>query len=261
VVSIKGGCEYNGMRPDGSAENTRRSIQECIDVLGRAGKKLDIWESARVDPTTPIEITMREAKKFVDAGKLGGVGLSECSADTIRRAHAVTKVAAVEVEYSLWSTEIVENGVVEACRELEIPVIAYSPLGRGFLTGQIKSLDDMDEDDYRRHLPRFSEENFGKNLDLVHELEKIAKKKGCTPGQVGISWIVAKSGSEGMPKLVPIPGATTEARVRENVVTVELSGNDVKELDALVESCEVHGTRYGGPLNNLNFGSTPPLQE
>ncbi|KAK3110815.1 hypothetical protein LTR53_014507 [Teratosphaeriaceae sp. CCFEE 6253] len=261
VVSIKGGCEYDGMRPDGGADNTRRSIQECVDVLGRAGKKLDVWESARVDPGTPIEITMRAAQEFVARGELGGVSLSECSAETIRRASEVVKVVAVEVEYSLWSTEIVENGVVEACKDLEIPIVAYSPLGRGFLTGQIKKLDDIVEDDYRRHLPRFSEENFSKNIKLVEELERIAKAKGCTPGQVGVSWIVAKSGSEGMPTIVPIPGATTVERVKENMVTIELSENDVKELDSLVESAEVHGTRYGGPLNDLNFGSTPALKE
>ncbi|TKA72626.1 hypothetical protein B0A55_05976 [Friedmanniomyces simplex] len=261
VISIKGGCEKNGMKPDGGEENTRRSIQECIDVLGKAGKKLDLWESARVDPQTPIEVTMRAAKQFVDRGELGGVCLSECSAETIRRASKVIKVEAVEVEFSLWETTIVSNGVTEACKELGIPIVAYSPLGRGFLTGSVRSRADLPEDDVRRHFPRFSDENFGTNLKLLEEVEKIAKRKGCTPGQVGISWILAKGGKEGLPEMVPIPGATTEERVKENMVHVELSETDVKEIDALLESAEVVGDRYGGPTQAYNFGNSPPLKE
>lgn len=136
VISIKGGLVPGKMAPDGSTENTRRSIDQCLKVLD-GKKKLDVWESARVDPNTPIEITMRAADEYVKAGKLGGIALSECSADTIRRASKIVKVASVEVEFSLWSTEILENGVAQACAELHIPVTAYSPLGRGFLTGQV----------------------------------------------------------------------------------------------------------------------------
>ncbi|KAK5693204.1 hypothetical protein LTR17_025205 [Elasticomyces elasticus] len=261
VVSIKGGCVKNGMKPDGSAENTRRSIQECIDVLGKAGKKLDIWESARVDPETPIEITMRAAKEFVDAGTLGGISLSECSAETIRRASRVAKIEAVEVELSLWETTILENGVASTCAELGIPIVAYSPLGRGFLTGQVRKIEDLAEDDARRGMPRFSPENFGKNIKLVEELEKIAEKKGCTPGQVGVSWILAKSGSEGLPTFIPIPGATTIERVKENMVSIELSENDVKEIDSLLETVEITGDRYASHTNVYNFGDTPALKE
>ncbi|KAK3642574.1 hypothetical protein LTR22_016012 [Elasticomyces elasticus] len=230
LISIKGGSVFNGVKPDGSAENTRRSIQECIDVLGKAGKKLDIWESARVDPETPIEITMRAAKD------------------------KVTKIEAVEVELSLWETTIFDNGVASTCAELGIPIVAYAPLSRGFLTGQIRSYEDLPEDDMRRHLPRFSKENFGQNIKLVEELEKIAEKKGCTPGQVGVSWILAKSGSQGMPTFIPIPGSTTEERVKENMVWVELSENDVKEIDGLLESVEISGDRYAANMNGLVFG-------
>jgi pyridoxine 4-dehydrogenase len=257
VLSIKGGLEKGGMRPDGSPENVRRSIDECLTQLAGT-KKLDLFECARVDPKTPIEITVRTADEYVQAGKLGGISLSECSADTIRRAAKVAKISAVEVEYSLWATEIQDNGVLATCGELGIPIVAYSPLGRGFLTGQIKSRDDLAEDDHRRHLPRFSEENFPKNVELIHQLEQLAKRKGCTPGQIGVAWVKAQSERDGNPVIIPIPGATTVERVKENLVDVELSENDVKEIDSILASVEVHGERYQEGVNALNFGDSPP---
>ncbi|KXT16837.1 hypothetical protein AC579_6819 [Pseudocercospora musae] len=260
VISIKGGMKYGELKVDGSQENTRRSIDECLRVLD-GKKKLDIWESARVDPNTPIEITMRAADEYVKNGKIGGVALSECSADTIRRAAKVVKVEAVEVEFSIWSTEILENGVAQACAELDIPVVAYSPIGRGFLTGQIKKIEDLPEDDLRRHLPRFQPENFDKNLKLVHELEKLAQRKKATPGQVALAWVRAQSHKPGMPLFIPIPGASTAERVRENSKEIELSENDLKEIDSLIESIEIVGDRYGEAQSALSFGSTPPLQE
>ncbi|KAK5134950.1 hypothetical protein LTR08_005901 [Meristemomyces frigidus] len=261
VVSIKGGCVKNGMKPDGSAANTRRSIREAIAVLAQAGKTLDLWESARVDPDTPIETTMRAAKEFIDAGELGGVCLSECSAATIRRASKIVKVEAVEVEFSLWSTEIFDNGVAQTCAELGIPVIAYSPLGRGFLTGQVKSRKDLAEDDFRRSVPRFSEENFPKNLLLVEELVGLAGRKGCGAGQIALAWVRAKSGSGGRPVMVPIPGATTGERVEENMREVELSGSDLREVDALVAGMPVVGGRYGAHAAHLEFGDSKALEE
>ena len=260
VISIKGGALPGQLAIDGSPENTRRSIQECINQLDGT-KRLDIWESARVDPKTPVEITMREAQKFVEEGKLGGISLSECSANTIRRAAKVTKIAAVEVEFSLWATEILDNGVAKACAELNIPIVAYSPLGRGFLTGQIRKLEDIPENDLRRHLERFYPENFDKNLKLVDELEKIAEKKGCKPGQVGIAWVKAQSKKPGMPTIIPIPGATTEERVRENMVDVTLSESDLKEIDELIASVTVHGGRYNEHMSALEFGDSPELEE
>lgn len=128
---------------------------------------------------------MRAANEYVKAGKLGGISLSECSEDTIRRAAKEVTVSAVEVEFSLWSTEILENGVAKACAELDIPIVAYSPLGRGFLTGEIKKLEDIPEGDFRRTIPRFYPENFDKNLELVTQIEELAKRKGCKPGQIG----------------------------------------------------------------------------
>jgi len=256
VLSIKGGLVKGGMKPDGSPENVRRSIDECLTQLAGT-KKLDLFECARVDPKTPIEVTVRTMDEYVKAGKLGGISLSECSAETIRRAAKVAKISAVEVEYSLWATEIQDNGVLQACGELGIPIVAYSPLGRGFLTGQIKSRDDLPEDDMRRHLPRFSEENFPKNVELIHQLENLAKRKGCTPGQVGIAWVKAQSERNGNPVIIPIPGATTAERVKENLTEVELSENDLKEVDSILAGVEIHGERYHGEANSLNFGDSP----
>ena len=259
-LSIKGGLEPGQLKPNGSAENTRRSIDECLKLLD--GKKhLDLWEAARVDPTVPIEITMRAANEYVKAGKLGSIGLSECSAESIRRAAKEVKIGAVEVEFSLWETTILENGVAKACAELNIPIVAYSPLGRGFLTGQIKSASDIPEDDMRRHLPRFSEEHFGQNLKLVDELEKIASRKGCKPGQLGIAWVKAQSKKPGMPQIIAIPGATTVPRVQENTKEVELSENDLKEIDSILASVSISGERSRGQLRALEFGNSPELKE
>ena len=132
VLSIKGGLAVGEMRPDGSERNVRRSIDECLKVLD-GKKKLDIFECARVDPKTPIEVTIGAMVPYIQQGKLGGISLSECSADSIRRAAKVHKISAVEIEFSLWSTEILDNGVAKACAELDIPIVCYSPLGRGFL--------------------------------------------------------------------------------------------------------------------------------
>ena len=260
VISIKGGLKVGEMAPDGSPENTARSIEECIKVLD-GKKKLDLWESARVDPNTPIEITVREAEKYVKSGKLGGISLSECSANTIRRAAKETKIAAVEVEFSLWSTDILENGIAKTCAELDIPIVAYSPLGRGFLTGQIKKIEDIPEDDMRRHMPRFQPEHFDTNLKLVEELEKLAQKKGCTSGQIGLAWVKAQSGRPEMPTIIPIPGASSPERVEENTVDVELSENEIKEIDSLLEIAPISGGRYGGHAAALEAGDSPELKE
>lgn len=245
------------MNWNGSPENTRRSIEECIRVLG--GKKLDLWESARVDTTTPIEITMREADEYVRSGQIGGVSLSECSADTIIRASKVTKIAAVEVEFSLWETTILTNGVAKACAELGIPIVAYSPLGQGFLTGQIKKQDDVPE--RMRAFPRFQGDHFTKNLDLVHEIEKIASKKNATPAQVALAWVRAQGKKPDMPTFIPIPGATTVERIKENMAVVELTKENVEEIDEFVKNAQVGGDRYPPHLQAMNFGRTPALEE
>ncbi|QIX02102.1 hypothetical protein AMS68_007619 [Peltaster fructicola] len=260
VISIKGGGKVPMPVPDGSEKNTQRSIDECLRVLD-GKKKLDLFECARVDPKTPVEITMRAIKKYIDAGKLGGVCLSECSADTIRRAAKEVKISGVEIEYSLWATDAADNGVFAACAELDIPIIAYSPLGRGFLTGQLRSPDDIPEDDFRRGLPRFQKENFDENLKLVAEVESLAKRKGATAGQVALSWVKAQSERNGNPVIIPIPGTTTVPRLEENMADVELSENDIKEIDSMIASFTAVGTRYGGPLTALEYGDSPALSE
>lgn len=257
VISIKGGYIPGTHQMDGSAANVRRSIDECLKVLDGT-KKLDIFECARVDPKVPVEVTMRAAKEYIDSGKLGGICLSECGVDTIKRAAKVTKISGVEIEYSLWATEAKTNGVFETCKELGIPIIAYSPLGRGILSGQIKSLDDIPEDDFRRTLPRFSPENFPKNLELVAEVEKMAKRKGCTAGQIALAWVKSQSEKDGNPVIIPIPGTVTVNRVQENLVHVDLSDSDLQEVDSILESFPPSGGRYGGPLAAVEFGNSPP---
>ncbi|TKA78364.1 hypothetical protein B0A49_00697 [Cryomyces minteri] len=243
VLCIKGGLKPGEMALDGGEANVRRSIDECLRVLD--GKKtLDIFECARVDPETPVEITVRTIAACIKEGKVKGIGLSECSANTIRRAAKVHEIAVVEVEFSLWATEVLDNGIAKACAENRIPMVAYSPLGRGFLTGQIKSPADLPEGDFRKYSPRFQPDVFDENLKLVKELEKLASKKGCTPGQIAIAWVKAQSGKNGMPVIIPIPGASAEERVLENMVDVELSEGDMAEIDRILKNATVIGGRY-----------------
>lgn len=256
VVSIKGGAVPGQMVPDGRPENVRRSIDECLKVLD-GKKKLDLFECARVDPKVPIEQTLRAAKEYVDAGKIGGICLSEASEQSIRRAAKIIKVEGVEVEFSLWATEILENGVAKVCAELDIPIIAYSPLGRGFLTGQIRKIDDLPENDSRRHMPRFQPENFDKNLQIVEEIEKIANRKGVKPGQIGMAWVKKMGEREGMPKVLPIPGSTSPARVKENAVEVDLSEKEMEEIEGILKSITISGGRYPEQVAALNFGDSP----
>lgn len=242
-LSIKGCIVPTEFRVDGSKEGVRRSIDECLRVLD--GKKsLDLFECARVDKKVPIEETISAMAEYVKAGKLGGISLSEVSAKTIRRAAKVHKISAVEVEFSLWCTEILENGVAEACAELDIPIIAYSPLGKGFLTGQIRSINDIPEDSFLRSFPRFQPDVFDENIKLLNEVEKLASKKGCSPAQIAIGWVLAQNGKDGMPQFLPIPGATTAERISENMKPAQLTSEDLAIIDDIIKSMPVIGTRY-----------------
>jgi len=242
VISIKG-CAGPNFVPDGSEEGVRRSVDNCVKLLG--GKKtLDLFQCARVDPKTPIETIIAALAACVKEGKIKGISLSEVRAETIRRAHKVHPICGVEVEFSLWATDILTNGVAATCAELGIPIVAYSPLGRGFLTGDIKSVDDLPEGDRRRMMPRFQPDVFPKNLELVTELEKLAKKKGCKPGQLGLAWVKSFNGKPGMPTIIPIPGATTEERVVENSKDVSLTKEDLDEIDDILSKTVVIGERY-----------------
>jgi len=246
VLSIKGGLKPPSLEPDASEQNLRRSVGECLKWLD-GKKKVDLFEMARVDPKLPIEQAVETLGTLVKEGKIGGISLSEVKAETIRRAAKVHKISAVEVELSLWSTDVLHNGVAAACAEHNIPLIAYSPLGRGFLTGQIKKPEDIPEGDIRRHMPRFQPDAFAQNLKLVEELQQLAHKKGCTPAQLALGWVRQLSGKPGLPVIIPIPGATTVERIKENMEKVDLTDSEVAEIDAILKKIDVVGGRYGGP--------------
>ena len=251
VLSIKGGLV--NLTPDGSPEGVRRSMDNCLKLLN--GKKsIDIFEYARVDKNVPIETTLKTLEEeYVKTGKLGGIALSEVSAATIERAAKATKIVAVEVELSLWSTDIFQNGIAETCAKFGIPVVAYSPIGRGMLSGEIKKIEDIPEGDMRRMMPRFQPGSFDQNIQLVREIEKLAKRKGCTPAQLAIGWTKYLSKKNGNPEIIPIPGATTEARVAENSKNITLTDGEAAEIDKILESFPVEGGRYGGPaVHHMN---------
>ena len=252
VLSIKGGMNAK-MHPDGSEEGVRRSVENVLKTLD--GKKsVDMFECARVDPSTPIERTIAALADYVKAGKLGGISLSEVGPETIRRAHKVHPICSVELELSLWATDILENGIAATCAELGIPVVAYSPLGRGFLTGEIKSLNDLPKDDFRRSQPRFLPGVFEKNFEIVKELQKLAEIKGCSPAQLALAWVKQLSGKKGLPEIIPIPGAVTEKKVVENMQEVRLDETDLEEINRILKSIKIVGGRYGGALAALMNG-------
>lgn len=253
ILSIKGGLVPGQMKTDGSKANVQRSINECLKQLD--GKKhLDLFECARVDPNVPIEETISYIAEYVKAGKVGGISLSEVSAASIRKAHSVHPISAVEVEYSLFALDIVDNGVAETCAELKIPIVTYSPLGRGFLTGRYKKYDDLEPDSMLRHYPRFQPDVFDENVKLVHAVDDLAKKKGTTPAQIALGWVLYQSGKNGMPVLIPIPGATTSARIEENMKPAKLDAEDMKALDEIVKKFPQKGERYPEAQMKLAWG-------
>jgi pyridoxine 4-dehydrogenase len=246
VICIKSGVSIIGpgkFHLDCSAEAIRRCVDNANKILD--GKKfIDIFGPARVDPKVPIETTVEELGRLVTEGKIGGIQLSEVSAETIRRSSKVHRIDMVEAEVSLWATDIFSNGVAETCAELGIVVLAHTPLGGGMLTGKIEKLEDMPASNHHKHFPRFAVENFQKNLQLVQELKKLAAKKGCTPAQLGLSWIKSHNGKIGMPTILPIAGARSEARVRENCETVKFLSDELEEIKSILDSFPVAGSRY-----------------
>jgi aryl-alcohol dehydrogenase-like predicted oxidoreductase len=221
---------------NGKPEYVRQACDASLQRLGV--DTIDVYYQHRVDPQTPIEETVGAMADLVTAGKVRYLGLSEAAPATIRRAHAVHPIVALQTEYSLWTRDP-EEGVLDMCRQLRIAFVAYSPLGRGFLTGRFRSPNDLAPDDWRRNNPRFQGENFQKNLDLVARVEAIAKRKGCTPAQLAIAWLLSRGDD-----IVPIPGSTRPERVEENAaaVGIGLSRDEMDELDSV--GAIVAGQRY-----------------
>jgi aryl-alcohol dehydrogenase-like predicted oxidoreductase len=201
---------------------------------------IDLYYQHRVDPNTPIEETVGEMSRLLEEGKVRHLGLSEAAVETIRRAHAVHPITALQTEYSLWSRDP-EDGILDVCRELGIGFVPYSPLGRGFLTGQIKSFDDLAPDDYRRNGPRFQGENFQKNLEMVKRIEELAAEKGCTPAQLALAWVLAQGED-----IVPIPGTKRRKYLEENTsaLDVEITPEDILRIEEVAPKGVAAGTRY-----------------
>ena len=228
--------EFLGVRGDA------KYVRECCEAsLSRLKVEvIDLYYQHRVDPKVPIEETVGAMAELVKAGKVRFLGLSEAAPDTIRRAAAVHKIAALQTEYSLWSRDP-EDGLLQAVRELGMGFVAYSPLGRGFLTGQFRKFEDVPADDYRRNSPRFQGDNFQKNLDLVASVSELAKAKGCTPGQLALAWVLAQ-GSD----IVPIPGTKRLKYLDENMgaLSVSLTTADLQRIDAILPAGSTSGERY-----------------
>jgi aryl-alcohol dehydrogenase-like predicted oxidoreductase len=221
---------------DGSAEHVRSSIEGSLKRLGT--DHVDLYYQHRVDPKVPIEETVGAMAELVQQGKVRHIGLSEAAPDTIRRGHAVHPITAVQTEYSLWTRDP-EAEVLPTCRELGIGFVPYSPLGRGFLSGRFKSPEELDEGDFRRHGPRFNGENLRANLRLAATVAEIADRKGITPAQLALAWVLAQGDD-----LVPIPGTKRRKYLEENAAAadIELSDEDLAEIDA--ELPEAAGARY-----------------
>jgi aryl-alcohol dehydrogenase-like predicted oxidoreductase len=217
-------------------------VRACCDAsLKRLGvNHIDLYYQHRVDPEVPIEETVGAMAELVRAGKVRHLGLSEAAPATLRRAYAVHPLAALQSEYSLWTRDP-EDGVLAATRELGIAFVAYSPLGRGFLTGQFRRFEDLAPDDYRRSSPRFQGENFARNLQLVNRVEVIAKEKGMTPGQLALAWLLAQGED-----ILPIPGTKKRARLEENAaaVLIRLSTDELRRIDEAAPRGATSGERY-----------------
>ncbi|KAM0280753.1 hypothetical protein ACHAQH_003923 [Verticillium albo-atrum] len=246
VLNIKSGIAVlPAFTPTGSPDAVATSIDKCLEQLGPRGT-IDEFEIARVDAKVPYEDSLGPIADAAAKGRIGGVSVSEVSASTIRRAAKVTKISSVEIELSLWETEPLTNGIAAICAELDIPIVAYSPLGRGLLAGAIKSPADIPDGDFRKVLPRYQPGNFEVNLKLVDKVTEFAARKDCTAAQVAIAWLLAVGRRPGMPRIIPIPGSSSPERVRENCAAadIELDEADLAEIDAILAQFKPAGERY-----------------
>lgn len=243
VIATKFGIVRDPERPSlrgisGKPDYVRKACEGSLRRLGV--DVIDLYYQHRVDPETPIEETVCAMAELVREGKVRFLGLSEAGAQTIRRAHAVHPITALQSEYSLWTRDP-EDEVLSVCRELGVGFVAYSPLGRGFLTGQIKRFEDLPDDDYRRTSPRFQGENFQRNLDVVGRVSEIAREKKCTPAQLALAWVLAQGGD-----IVPIPGTKHRKYLQENIgaLHVEMTNKDLARIDEVAPREAVAGKRY-----------------
>jgi aryl-alcohol dehydrogenase-like predicted oxidoreductase len=242
-IATKFGFRLNPDSPwarsvDGSPENVRSAVEGSLKRLGT--DHIDLYYQHRIDPEVPIEETVGAMAELVQAGKVRYIGLSEAAPETIRRAHATHPLTAVQMEYSVWTRDV-EAEVLPTLRELGIGLVAYSPLGRGFLTGSIRSIDDLPENDWRRNNPRFQEEALQQNIAVADTVRELAEARGITPAQLALAWVQAKGED-----IVAIPGTKRPKRLEENVgaTDVQLSAGDLETLDAALPSGGVAGTRY-----------------
>jgi aryl-alcohol dehydrogenase-like predicted oxidoreductase len=228
--------EFMGIR--GDAAYVRQACEASLKRLGV--DHIDLYYQHRVDPNVPIEETVGAMADLVRAGKVRYLGLSEAAPDTVRRAHKVHPISVLQTEYSLWSRDV-EADILPTLRELGIGFVAYSPLGRGFLTGQIKRVEDLPENDYRRNSPRFQGDNFTRNLELVAEVERIAQEKGCTPAQLALAWVLAQGDD-----IVAIPGSKRRSKLEDNAgaLAVTLSDEDRARIDRILPPGAAAGERY-----------------
>jgi aryl-alcohol dehydrogenase-like predicted oxidoreductase len=243
VLATKFGIVRDPSNPNvrgvsGKADYVQRSCEASLRRLGV--ETIDLYYQHRVDPNTPIEETVGAMAELVKQGKVRYLGLSEASPQTLRRAVKVHPIAALQTEYSLWTRDP-EREILSVCRDLGVGFVAYSPLGRGFLTGQFQKFEDLPADDYRRNTPRFQGENFQKNLDLVKRVEEIAKEKGCKPSQLALAWVLAQGND-----MVPIPGTKRRKYLEENVgaLAVKLTKEDLRRIDEVFPPEAAAGQRY-----------------
>ena len=230
---------------NGKPEYVRSACEASLKRLGV--DTIDLYYQHRVDPNTAIEETVAAMAELVKEGKVRYIGLSEAGPETLRRAYAVHPITALQSEYSLWSRDP-EDKILDICRELGIGFVAYSPLGRGFLTGQIKQFEDLPEDDYRRHSPRFQGENFQKNLELVRQIGEIAARKGYKPSQLALAWVLAQGED-----IVPIPGTKRRQYLQENAAAVDivLTPEDLQQINEVSPHGVAAGARYPEAMMNL----------
>ncbi|MGO4304700.1 aldo/keto reductase [Cupriavidus sp. RAF12] len=244
VLATKFGMVRDPANPAARGVNGRPEYVRaaCDASLKRLGvDHIDLYYQHRVDPHTPIEETVGAMADLVRAGKVRWIGLSEAGADTIRRAHAVHPVTALQTEYSLWTRDVDENGILATCAQLGIGFVPYSPLGRGFLTGAIRTPEDFDADDYRKTNPRFMGDNFTRNLKLVDAVRELASARGCTPAQLALAWVLARGDH-----VVPIPGTRRIANLDDNLgaLNVKLTARDMADIEAVFPAGAAAGTRY-----------------